>query len=56
MVGLVATSPTPAKSEEQAPGVDGSRKDCQWTSLIAKQRNGPAGDVNLTFLKWYHSF
>jgi len=24
--------------------------------LIAKQRNGPTGDINLTFLKYYTRF
>ena len=40
--------------EEEAPG--GEQESVAVNLLIAKQRNGPTGDVQLTFLKTYTRF
>lgn len=43
--------------EDEASGASSSEQDAVAVNLyIAKQRNGPTGDVNLTFLKSYTRF
>ena len=45
----------PDADEENAPG-PGAQEAAAVNLLIAKPRNGPTGDVNLTFLKSYTRF
>jgi replicative DNA helicase len=54
LVGLLYR---PAKPEDEDAGADSSNEAMPVNLLIAKQRNGPAGeDVHLTFLKSYTRF
>jgi replicative DNA helicase len=45
-----------ADDEENAAGASGTEEAAPVNLLIAKQRNGPTGDVNLTFLRSYTRF
>ena len=54
MVGLLYKPKGGGDDDEGGTGVE---EDAVPTNLlIAKQRNGPTGDVNLTFLKSYTRF
>jgi replicative DNA helicase len=46
----------PASDDEDAPPLEDSGDGIPVNLLIAKQRNGPTGDVHLTFLKSYTRF
>jgi replicative DNA helicase len=46
----------PASDDEDAPPLEDSGDGVPVNLLIAKQRNGPTGDVHLTFLKSYTRF
>ena len=45
-----------ASSDDDDGGADASQEAIPVNLLIAKQRNGPTGDVHLTFLKSYTRF
>jgi len=45
----------PSSDDEESGGSD-EQDALPVNLLIAKQRNGPTGDVNLTFLKSYTRF
>jgi len=45
-----------AADDEDASSVADESEGIAVNLLIAKQRNGPTGDVNLTFLKTYTRF
>ena len=45
-----------AGTEDDDGGPDPTQDAVPVNLLIAKQRNGPTGDVNLTFLKSYTRF
>ena len=53
LVGLLYK---PATDDEDAPALEDQPDGIPVNLLIAKQRNGPTGDVNLTFLKPYTRF
>jgi replicative DNA helicase len=53
LVGLLYK---PATEDEDAPQTEDSPEGIPVNLLIAKQRNGPTGDVQLTFLKPYTRF
>ena len=53
LVGLLYK---PATEDEDAPQTEDSPDGIPVNLLIAKQRNGPTGDVQLTFLKPYTRF
>jgi replicative DNA helicase len=53
LVGLLYK---PASDDEDAPTAEDQPDGIPVNLLIAKQRNGPTGDVNLTFLKPYTRF
>lgn len=53
LVGLLYK---PATDDEDAPALEDQPEGIPVNLLIAKQRNGPTGDVNLTFLKPYTRF
>lgn len=53
LVGLLYK---PATDDEDAPQTEDSPDGIPVNLLIAKQRNGPTGDVQLTFLKPYTRF
>ena len=53
LVGLLYK---PATDDEDAPQAEDSPDGIPVNLLIAKQRNGPTGDVQLTFLKPYTRF
>jgi replicative DNA helicase len=46
----------PSSEDEDAPPLEDQSEGIPVNLLIAKQRNGPTGDVNLTFLKPYTRF
>ncbi|MEK7781797.1 MAG: replicative DNA helicase, partial [Verrucomicrobiota bacterium] len=46
----------PSSEDEDAPPMEDQPDGIPVNLLIAKQRNGPTGDVNLTFLKPYTRF
>jgi len=46
----------PSSNEDEDGGPDPAQEALPVNLLIAKQRNGPTGDVNLTFLKSYTRF
>jgi replicative DNA helicase len=47
----------PSADDEEAAGGSPSEQEAHAVNLlIAKQRNGPTGDVNLMFLKSYTRF
>lgn len=52
LVGLLY-KPSSDDDEEAQPGSDAEGNAIPVNLLIAKQRNGPTGDVNLTFLKGF---
>jgi replicative DNA helicase len=54
LVGLLYKPAKEGEDEESVPRDDGS--GVQVCLLIAKQRNGPTGDVELTFLKRFTRF
>jgi replicative DNA helicase len=57
LVGLLYKPSSGDEEESGAGGASGEEQDAQPVNLlIAKQRNGPTGDVNLTFLKSYTRF
>ena len=51
---VCCTNPTPGDDEEAAFGEEADGVPVNL--LIAKQRNGPTGDINLTFLRPYTRF
>ena len=51
LVGLLVREEYYADTEEDKKAAEGKA-----TLIIAKQRNGPVGDVNLTFLKEFTRF
>ena len=53
LVGLLYK---PASDDEDGPALEDQPEGIPVNLLIAKQRNGPTGDVNLTFLKPYTRF
>jgi len=53
LVGLLYR---PASDDEEAPSPDEISEGVPVNLLVAKQRNGPTGDVHLTFLKPYTRF
>jgi replicative DNA helicase len=53
LVGLLYK---PASDDDDAPTAEDQPDGIPVNLLIAKQRNGPTGDVNLTFLKPYTRF
>ncbi len=53
LVGLLYK---PASEDEDSPTAEDQPEGIPVNLLIAKQRNGPTGDVNLTFLKPYTRF
>jgi replicative DNA helicase len=53
LVGLLYK---PATEDEDAPPMEDQPEGIPVNLLIAKQRNGPTGDVQLTFLKPYTRF
>jgi len=54
LVGLLYK---PSSGDDEESGASGDEQDALPVNLlIAKQRNGPTGDVNLTFLKSYTRF
>jgi replicative DNA helicase len=46
----------PSSNDDEDGGPDPAQEALPVNLLIAKQRNGPTGDVNLTFLKSYTRF
>jgi len=52
LVGLLY-KPASDDEEDSLPGPDAEGNAIPVNLLIAKQRNGPTGDVNLTFLKGF---
>jgi replicative DNA helicase len=46
----------PSSDDEEAPALEEQSEGIPVNLLIAKQRNGPTGDVHLTFLKPYTRF
>jgi len=45
------------KTKKNEEGIEGEEKKGSLTELIiAKQRNGPTGTINLTFIKEYTKF
>jgi len=53
---LVALLYKPSRGEEDEPATQAESDAVPVNLLIAKQRNGPTGDVHLTFLKGYTRF
>jgi replicative DNA helicase len=53
LVGLLYK---PSNDDEDAPPLEDSGDGIPVNLLVAKQRNGPTGDVHLTFLKSYTRF
>ncbi len=57
LVGLLYKPTKPSSGDDEEGGGGGEDLDAVPVNLlIAKQRNGPTGDVNLTFLKSYTRF
>jgi replicative DNA helicase len=59
LVGLLykADPDDPSKRKDDSEGDDGLQPDVMPVNLlVAKQRNGPTGDVRLTFLRSYTRF
>ncbi len=54
--GVVGLLYRPSSGDDDEPGPGGEEEAAPVNLLIAKQRNGPTGDVNLTFLKSYTRF
>jgi len=55
LVGLLY-KPGKADSDDDSSGSSDEREAEPINLLIAKQRNGPTGDINLTFLRYYTRF
>ena len=53
---VVALLYKPSREDDEGGGSEEQQDAVPVNLLIAKQRNGPTGDVNLTFLKSYTRF